>query len=150
MQMVIQANLPPLARQLTRLAGRFQGLTPVMASIGGLVEGSTRRRIAEEKTSPQGDPWAPLAARTIAAKTSRSGKVRGGLLVDRGNLLRSITHEAAADSVIIGSVMLYARWLQEGTQRMEARPFLGLSEQDYRDIDDLLGDWMAGLIEEDA
>ena len=69
-------------------------------------------------------------------------------MVDRGNLLKSITHEAAADSVIIGSVMLYARWLQEGTQRMEARPFLGLSDKDYRDIDELLADWLNGLIEE--
>lgn len=148
MQMIIQTDLPPLARQLTRLAGRLQDLTSVMSSIGGLVEGSTRRRIAEEKTTPEGDPWKPLSARTIAAKTSRSGKTRGGILVDRGNLLKSITHEAAADSVIIGSVMLYARWLQEGTQRMEARPFLGLSDKDYRDIDELLADWLNGLIEE--
>ena len=50
--------------------------------------------------------------------------------------------------MIVGSVMLYARWLQEGTQRMEARPFLGLSDKDYRDIDELLADWLNGLIEE--
>ena len=91
MQMIIQTDLPPLARQLTRLAGRLQDLTPVMSSIGGLVEGSTRRRIAEEKTTPEGDPWKPLSARTIAAKTSRSGKTRGGILVDRGNLLKPTT-----------------------------------------------------------
>ena len=52
----------------------------------------------------------------------------------------------SADSVIIGSVMNYAAYLQEGTAHMPARPFLGLSDKDYRDIDHLLEDWLNGLI----
>ena len=109
MQIIIQTDLPPLAKQLTRLAGRLQDLTPVMSSIGGLVEGSTRRRIAEEKTTPEGDPWKPLSARTIAAKTSRSGKIRGGILVDRGNLLKSMTEPIITLSAAASWVMLLSR-----------------------------------------
>ena len=31
---------------------------------------------------------------------------------------------------------------------MASLPFLGLSDKDYRDIDELLADWLNGLIEE--
>jgi phage virion morphogenesis family len=82
----------------------------------------------------------------VSEKTKRRKNGRGGILVDHGHLLASITHEASADSVIIGSVMNYAAYLQEGTAHMPARPFLGLSDKDYRDIDHLLEDWLNGLI----
>ena len=85
--------------------------------------------------------WADVSAQTKQRKNGR-----GGILVDHGHLLASITHEASADSVIIGSVMNYAAYLQEGTEHMPARPFLGLSDKDYRDIDHLLEDWLNGLI----
>lgn len=147
MRLLIRADFAPLANRLGNLAATLDGdLSEVMGGIGGILESSTRRRFAETKTDPDGRPWEDLSDRTKAAKTNRSGRVRGSILVDTGLLLRSITHEAARDSVIVGSGMLYARYHQEGTAKMPARPFLGLSAQDYRDIDELLSDWIDGLI----
>ncbi|RPD86217.1 phage virion morphogenesis protein [Neisseria weixii] len=142
MQIVIHHNLDEISGRLNRLAGTLGGgLTKPMRAIGGVVESSARRRIAETKTAPGGKRWADLAPQTVKAK-----KGKGGILVAHGNLLGSITHQAAEDSVIVGSVMGYAVHLQQGTRHMPARPFLGLSGQDYQDIDDLLADWLEGLI----
>lgn len=143
MQVVISHDLDEISGRLNRLAGNIGDLTRPMRAIGGVLESSTRRRIAETKTAPSGRRWDALSAETLKAK-----KGKGSILVEHGNLLRSITHEAAKDSVIVGSVMGYAVHLQEGTRHMPARPFLGLSGQDYQDIDDLLADWLEGLIDE--
>lgn len=142
MQIIIKHDLNTIASSLNRLAGTLSGsLGEPLRAIGGIIESSTRRRIAETKTAPDGSRWAALAATTSAAK-----KGRGGILVDHGNLLASITYEASARSVIAGSVMAYSVYLQEGTESMPARPFLGLSAQEYGDIDDLMADWLEGLV----
>ena len=138
MRMIVRHDLSRLSARLGRLAG---SLEEPLRAIGGIVESSTCRRIAEWKTAPDGVKWAD-----VSEKTKRRKNGRGGILVDHGHLLASITHEASADSVIIGSVMNYAAYLQEGTAHMPARPFLGLSDKDYRDIDHLLEDWLNGLI----
>nr|DAY03086.1 MAG TPA: virion morphogenesis protein [Caudoviricetes sp.] len=142
MRIIVRHDLSRLSARLGRLAGTLSdGLAEPLRAIGGIVESSARHRIAEEKAAPDGVKWADVSAQTKQRKNGR-----GGILVDHGHLLASITHEASADSVIIGSVMNYAAYLQEGTEHMPARPFLGLSDKDYRDIDHLLEDWLRGLI----
>ncbi len=142
MRIIVRHDLSRLSARLGRLAGTLSGgLEEPLRAIGGIVESSTRRRISEWKTAPDGVKWAD-----VSEKTKRRKNGRGGILVDHGHLLAGITHEASADSVIIGSVMNYAAYLQEGTAHMPARPFLGLSDKDYRDIDHLLEDWLNGLI----
>lgn len=142
MQILMHHDLDQISGRLNRLAGTVGDLTVPMRAIGGVLESSTRRRIAETKTAPGGRRWDDLSPETLKAK-----KGKGSILVEHGNLLGSITHQAAKDSVIVGSVMGYAVHLQEGTRHMPARPFLGLSSQDYQDIDDLLADWLEGLID---
>lgn len=142
MQIVIHHDLDQVSGRLHKLAGNLGDLTEPMRAIGGVLESSTRRRIAETKTAPSGKKWDRLTPATLKAK-----KGKGSILVEHGNLLGSITHEAAKDSVIVGSVMGYAVHLQQGTRKMPARPFLGLSSQDYQDIDELLADWLEGLID---
>ena len=140
MRVIIQADLTPISQRLTKLAGKMDDLKPVMASIGAVLEGSTRLRIAESKADADGKAWADLASSTKAAKGNK-----GSILVHRGTLMRGITYEASKDSVIVGSGQLYAKWHQEGTAKMPARPFLGVSATDYQDVDDLLSDWLNGL-----
>lgn len=140
MRIVVHHDLDPVAGRLKKLSAALEGdLTEVMRAIGGVVESSTTRRIAETKTAPDGKRWADLSPVTVKAK-----KGRVSILVDQGDLLKSITREAARNSVIVGSIMNYAVHLQEGTKHMPARPFLGLSAQDYQDIDDLLAGWLEG------
>ena len=135
MRITVSHDLSRIAQSLNRLSGRLNGsLEEPLRAIGGILESSTRRRIAETKTAPDGKRWQDVSPATAQAKNGH------------GNLLASITHEASAKSVITGSVMGYSVYVQEGTKTMPARPFLGLSSQDYQDIDDLMSDWLEGLI----
>lgn len=148
-RLIVNMNAKPLQTQLQRLTHRLDDLTPVMHGIGGILETSTTDRIRSTKTAPDGTRWAEWSQSTRQAKARMSAKQRGSLLLVRGKqsgLLGSITYEASKNSVIVGSVMYYAAYLQQGTSRMPARPFLGLSAQDYRTIDDLLHDYITGKV----
>lgn len=140
MRLIITADLTPISERLTNLSKQMSDLKPVMSAIGGILESSTRLRISNQKKDADGQKWAALSESTLRSKR------RGSLLVNRGMLMRSITHSASARSVIVGSNMAYARFHQEGTKNMPARPFLGLSKHDYDDVADLLDDWLNGLI----
>lgn len=149
MQLRIKNDLDPLANEFRQLAVRLGDLTQVMGAIGSILESSTAERIARSKTAPDGTPWADWAESTRKRRTDANGQVRGSLLLQRGQqggLLRTVTHLASQNSVIIGVGKHYGAYLQLGTRYMPARPFLGLSTQDYHDIDDLLRDWLAGNI----
>lgn len=146
MRLIITADLSPINERLNSLSAQLGDLSPVMLAIGGILESSTRLRIANSKLAPEGKKWAGLSASTLKAKRNKRGKARGSILVSQGNLMRSITHEASANSVIVGSGMAYARFHQEGTRNMPARPFLGLSTDDYTDVSDLIDDWLNDLI----
>lgn len=143
MQIDVTDQIPSLNQHLTTLYQRLNGdLTPLMQAIGSLLEGSTRQRFAD-KQSPDGRSWAALMPATVKAKTGRGG----GILVDRGDLMRSITFHAASDHVVIGTDRPYGKYHQTGTVRMTARPFLGVSTQDQADIRDLINDYIAGLLQ---
>ena len=149
MELRIHADFAPLSGSLNRLSAQLGNLRPVMGGIGGILAESTAARIRESKTAPDGSPWAEWTERSRAMRTRKDGTVSGSLLLQsgmQGGLLRSITYEASKDSVVVGSGKHYAAYLQQGTRRMVARPFLGLSAQDYRDIDELLADFLSGAI----
>ena len=145
MQFDVTHTIPALSEHLTDLQQRLNGdLTPLMQAIGSVLEGSTRQRFAD-KQSPNGVAWAVLMPSTVKAKNGRSN-----ILVDSGDLIRSITFHATSDSVVIGTDRPYGKYHQTGTKKangntkMVARPFLGLSEQDKSDIGDLINDFLAG------
>ena len=141
MRLIINADLSTAKKGLGQLQKKLGDLSPVMAGIGGIIEGSTRLRIAENKTNADGAAWPDLADSTRARKGNK-----GSLLVHSGSLLRSITFEASKGSVSIGSNMVYAKWHQDGTKNMPARPFLGLSSTDYDDVNDLIADFLNGVL----
>ena len=147
MQIDVTHDIPALNEHLTALQQRLNGdLTPLMQAIGSVLEGSTRQRFAD-KQSPNGVAWAVLMPSTVKAKNGRSN-----ILVDSGDLIRSITFHATSDSVVIGTDRPYGKYHQTGTKKangttkMVARPWLGLSEQDKSDIGDLINDFLAGEI----
>ena len=147
MQIDVTHDIPALNEHLTDLRQRLNcDLTPLMQAIGSVLEGSTRGRFAD-KQSPNGVAWAVLMPSTIKAKNGRSN-----ILVDSGDLIRSITFHASADSVAIGTDRPYGKYHQTGTKKanggtkMVSRPFLGLSNQDQSDIGDLINDFLAGEI----
>ena len=105
MRITVSHDLSRIAQSLNRLSGRLNGsLEEPLRAIGGALESSTRRRIAETKTAPDGKRWQDVSPATAEAKNGR-----GGILVDHGNLLASITHEASATQKIGVSDGLFSR-----------------------------------------
>ena len=124
---------------------------------GRLTQEQTRRRIAEEKTSPDGAAWPP----------SRSNP---NTLLLSGALMNSIDYAAGADQVETGSGLIYASVHQDGATikakdakalafmigneqvfaqsvTIPARPFLGLSADNAEELIEATEDWVRSLIQ---
>lgn len=133
-------------------ARRFGALTtmdkrPLMDAIGFAVENQTRDRIANDKRTPAGKPWAPWSPGY--ARTRNSGQ---SLLQSEGDLLDTLTYVVDTDGagVEIGSNRPYAAIQQfggksgmpPGPAAIPARPYLGLSEENKDDIRSLAAHWL--------
>jgi phage virion morphogenesis protein len=135
---------------LDRLASRMSNLTPVMKEIGEIVTESVQTNFEEHK-SPEGVAWTPLADSTKAYK-EKKGRKAEDILIMSAILLKSIHPEAYNDSVEIGTDIVYAAVHQFGigersgisTHRrmpaIPARPFLGVREEDWTEIENMLMD----------
>ncbi|MHC1788665.1 phage virion morphogenesis protein [Solidesulfovibrio sp.] len=145
----------PAAGLLARIEARVSDLTPAMARIGMALVASIQENF-ELGHSPDGQPWKP----------SRRAMLQGGqTLVDTGALKSGIGFEASADQVAVGPSgpsLVYARIHQEGgvirpknakalffrgadgqartvkAVRIPARPYLGMSAEDWNTIGDVL------------
>ena len=129
----------------------------LMEGIGRLVQEQTRRRIEEEKTSPAGARW----------KANRAGT---STLYASGALSRSVDYIASEESVQVGSGIVYARIHQQGGTirpkkgkalafragnrmvfarlvNIPARPWLGLSADNQREIVETAEDWLERLVQ---
>lgn len=107
-------------------------LTPLalLEAIGRHETEKAQQRIRETKLTPWGASWVPWKPDTMLDRI-RKGNAEQGLLWDSGELLNSLHFEAYADSVTIGSELDYAPYLQNGTEHMDARPFLGWNEDEF-------------------
>jgi len=142
----LRVDLSGVERLVKRLEQlRHMGTRGLMDAVGAEVESQTRRRIAEEKESPQGDPW-PAWSQDYAA-TRHGGH---SLLQGEGHLLDSITYAVgiSGDYAEVGSNLVYAAIHQFGGQAgrnravtIPDRPYLGLSEDNLRDLAGLVDDW---------
>ena len=141
------------------LDGIFRKLRPIfdfdaeelMTAIGSLGDSQTRRRIEEEKTAPDGTPW----------KANHEGT---SILMESGqHLLASLAWTASADQAEWGATWEYAHVHQNGAVivpkdakalffsiggkpvtakkvTIPARPFIGISSENEREIIELVTD----------
>ncbi len=139
------------------LIARFAELdeAPLLETIGGIGQMQTQRRIEEEKTSPDGAAWPANAE-------------GGSILLRTGEHLRdSIAFEVGAGEVHWGSSWEYAHVHQDGAVisakgralsflvrsrrrsakrvTIPARPFVGLSAENGREIERITIEWLSGL-----
>ena len=84
------------------IAARAADLRPAMDDVGGMLLTSTAMHF-ERESDPDGHPWTPLAPATVKQK-AKSGHEK--ILQVSGRLSSSITAEADADSVTIGTNIL--------------------------------------------
>jgi phage virion morphogenesis protein len=138
-------ELGPVIDLLARdLARRPAAAADLMEAGGSVLEGSTRRRIGEEKTAPDGDRWAGWSE--AYGETRHPGQT---LLVSRGHLLDSIQAIATAREAQVGSNLVYAAIHQfggadVGKPGLPARPYLGVSDADRAELIELAEDFLAG------
>jgi len=92
-----------------------------------------RRRIRTTKVTPEGLPWAPWSYATIRQRL-REGNIARGLLYKSGMLYRSFKKKVTNKKFEITNTADYSRYLQSGTNKMPARPFLGFSHNSVRRI----------------
>ncbi|OCP17438.1 MULTISPECIES: phage virion morphogenesis protein [unclassified Ensifer] len=148
----IQLDAGDLTAGLAKLKPIFD-FEPVelMTTLGALGESQTRRRITEEKTAPDGTPWEP----------NREGK---SILLQTGqHLLASVAWTASAEMAEWGASWEHAHVHQDGmtivpkeaeslvfqlggktvfakSVTVPARPFVGLSDENVREIVDVVTD----------
>lgn len=138
MHIELSDDLPSVARLLQGVRRRAAGgLLPLMKGIGAVLENSTRQRF-RDKTDPQANAWAALSPKTVKAKKSRK------ILVHHGDLMKSITYHASDVGVELGTDRHYGRYHQLGTPHMPARPFLGLSNKDREEINNVVAAFLNG------
>ena len=125
----------------------------LMSAVGALGESQTRRRITDEKTSPDGAAWPP----------NREG---GSILHRTGrNLLDSVAHVSSSDEAEWGASWEHAHVHQEGAVivpksasnlvfnlggqqifakkvTIPARPFVGLSAENQAEMRELVTDFI--------
>jgi phage virion morphogenesis protein len=101
--------------------------------VGKLAVASIKNRIQVTKTDPNGVPWRPMAVSTIQQRM-RKGTIASGLLNDTGGLLNSISFQQTNDGLAVVASAAYATYLQNGTTKMPARPFMGWSNDDKANI----------------
>lgn len=113
-----------------------EDLTPAFREIGEYLTEATRTRIEHGGPAPDGTPWAPLDKKYQRRKKKNKDKI---LILD-GYLLGSIHPEPSATQVTVGTNREYAAAQQFGRPEINlpARPFLGLSDDDRREVLDIL------------
>jgi phage virion morphogenesis protein len=137
-------SLDRLRRRIAKLAA--MPLQRVLQAAATEVESQTRRRISVEKTGPDGRPWAPWSP--AYAKTRHAGQ---GLLEGEGLLLASLTSLVEGDQARVGSNRVYAAIHQFGGtevgKNIPARPYLGLSPDNERELLAVVEDYLDSLLE---
>jgi phage virion morphogenesis protein len=120
----------------------------IMQEVGDIIVEDIKHSIAVTKKGPDDKPWKPWAPSTAKGR-ERKGNAALGLLFDTGKLLRSITAEVknhgskGGVQVYIGSNTKYAEWLDQGTEKMPARPFLGVSKRAKASIDEAINTYLS-------
>ncbi|WP_281955460.1 phage virion morphogenesis protein [Pseudophaeobacter arcticus] len=120
---------------LSRLEG-FQ-MAELADDAGAILESSTRRRF-DTKTDPDGEAWTPWSE---AYDETRDHEVHS-LLLDGGDLRDSMASYSNGAEAHVGSNLVYAAHHQIGGEEigsgMPARPYLGVSDDDELDLQDLV------------
>lgn len=118
-QIHIDLDTSGIARYFARLIEGTTDLTPLMRAISQTLVDETL-----ENFDVSGRPaWADLSDSTKAKRT-KQGTWPGQILVQSARLRNSITGEFDLDSAQAGTNVDYAPYLQFGTSKMPARPYL--------------------------
>lgn len=145
-------------RKFKALRERADDITPMLRDAGEILINNTQDRI-KSGVDITGKKFAPLADLTISLKRKNKDKV----LVESGDLYRELTYQLVKGGLEFGSDRKYAALHQYGGTikpkskkilafkgvfakqvTIPARPFIGLTPIDQRDILEMLVDHIEG------
>ena len=132
-------------KALGKAAQKLANTQPLMETIGEVLVSGTLQRFQDEE-DPDGKKWKPsVRAMETGDKT----------LSDTGRLQRSIDYAATSDKVMVGTNVVYGRIHQLGGKTgkghkvdMPARPYLGVSEEDMKEIRGTVEDFLKDALKE--
>jgi phage virion morphogenesis protein len=130
---------PEVRQSLGRARAAAGDLRPLMDQISAALAEQTEDAFERERDPETGEAWARLAPSTIEQREEQ-GYWPGLILQRTGDMADSIVADAGADFASLAIDQPYAFWHQVGTERMPARPILGVS--------DALADQILGLVED--
>lgn len=104
-----------------------------LALVGRNEINMSRNRIRTTKKDPDGRRWQSWAPATADSRRKK-GTASRGLLFDGGYLYNHFTSHATRNRVTVSNRAPYASYLQNGTSRMPARPFMGWSDDSVKGI----------------
>lgn len=107
-----------------------------MKQMGEKAVRDTQTRIRSTKVSPDGQPWQPWSMATQRQYARRGHG--GSLLFHTGALNNSIQYRLSEHTLTVYSNVGYAKYLQFGTSKMPARPFMGWTQQDVNTLKQIL------------
>ena len=134
-------GLAALDRRIDRLLAGLNNPEPLLRELAAAGESQTRRRMESDKRGPDGTPW-PEWSPGYAA-TRHGGQ---SLLDARGDLIQSLTAFADRQTAGWGTNLIYAATHQFGRGAIPARPFMGVSDDDERELLDLAEEWLDRLL----
>ncbi len=138
MKLRASVNTSGARNMIVQKAGRISKATnDALRKAGEQEVQRTRQRIAEEKRSPDGVAWRPWSLATLRQRT-REGTTAGGLLNRTGALINSIAYKITQSTLTVFSSAPYAKYLQLGTNKMPARPFIGWSQAGVNSVREYL------------
>jgi len=141
-------GLAPVDGMMVQLANFGGSKMSLLRALGVLIQKQHTRRVLSEKTSPDGATWAPLKASTVERKGNAN------ILVESGRMAHAWSLAFGADSVRMRNTatssrskgVKYLPFHQFGTRNMAARPMLGLSAANEREIHEVVNAWVARRI----
>lgn len=131
-----------VGKALEELARRLGDLTTPFNDIGEYLHQSTDDQFSK-KISPDGSPWAPLSAVTLARKKGP------GILREKGTLQDTLRKQVTSTELAFGTDRPYGAVHQLGQKKgasgsvkgrpipwgdIPARPYLGLSTEDETEV----------------
>lgn len=152
---------------LRELQRRGEDLQPALRDMGEYLLIAHRHHFEQER-APDGTPWAPLADATILARMRRgvkkpkegrrslrtqAGNTKAGaigvlarlkILQDSGNLRDALRYQVSESALEFGTDRIYGASHQFGRGAIPARPYLGLSSGDERELLDIVAGYLAG------
>lgn len=126
-----------LKQRLNSQANNLLNLQPFWQLVGMYVQKQTIKERFDKEQAPDGTKWKPLSPARIKQRMRRHRTGQMKILQDVGELRRSIQYEATQTYVRIGSNLIYARTHQFGRGKIPARPFLGITPNERRHINDM-------------